>query len=95
MSAPQGITVPHGLDDPPRFLLWSADVVFVALTVLFMFALVGATVGGVISGILSGFAWQRLVSARGRHYGIALCMWHLNLSPFKRIWPSFYRRFIG
>lgn len=95
MAGPAGIRVPQGLDDPPRFLIWSADLVFVALTVLFIGALLECTVLGALTGLVCAFVWHRITAARGRHYGLALAYWHLNISPVRRLWPSSCRRFIG
>lgn len=95
MAGPAGIRVPHGLDDPPRFLLWSADLVFIALVVLFIGALLERTVAGAAAGPVCAFFWHRLTAARGKHCGLALSYWHLNLSPVRRLWPSSCRRFIG
>lgn len=95
MSGPSGIKVPHGLDDPPRFLLWSMDLVFIAFTVLFIGALLEMTILGAVCGVVCAFIWHRLTAARGRHYGLALSYWHLNLSPLRRLWPSCCRKFSG
>ncbi|MFR4149386.1 MAG: type IV conjugative transfer system protein TraL [Sutterella wadsworthensis] len=52
MAAPEGVRVPTGLDDPPRFLFFDADLVAVVLTVTYLGAVLDHIGAGVFLGAL-------------------------------------------
>ena len=66
MTAPEGVRVPTGLDDPPRFLLVDAELVVVALTVTYMGAMLDHVATGLLMGALSAYAWHKLSGLHGR-----------------------------
>lgn len=55
MAAPEGVRVPTGLDDPPRFLFFDADLVAVVLTVTYLGAVLDHSGAGVFLGALSAY----------------------------------------
>lgn len=94
MSAPEGVRVPAGLDDPPRFLFFDADIVAVALTATYLGAMFGQAKVGLLLGAVSAYAWHKVLGLHGRGYGAALAYWHLGASSFRRTPPSAGRHFV-
>lgn len=94
MTAPEGVRVPTGLDDPPRFLLVDAELVVVALTVTYMGAMLDHVATGLLMGALSAYAWHKLSGLHGRGFGAALLYWHLGGFSFGRTPPSAMRHCI-
>ena len=92
---PSGTRVPNGLDDLPRFLLWSVDVGLVTIVVAFCGALVNQTLVGALLGVAAGWGWHRLSHAHGHGVGTALLYWHVGLVSFRRTPPSARRSLIG
>ena len=92
MSLP-GVPVPEGLDDSPRVLFWSIDVLVVSSTILFAFALFDHPLIGVILAAIAGWWFERKLG----HLSALLTFshWYLGLAPFKRIPRSYQRYFIG
>ena len=88
MAAPEGVRVPTGLDDPPRFLFFDADLVAVVLTVTYLGAVLDHIGAGVFLGALSAYGWHKVSGLHGRGYGAALAYWHLGASSFGRTPPS-------
>ena len=95
MAAPEGVRVPTGLDDPPRFLFFDADLVAVVLTVTYLGAVLDHIGAGVFLGALSAYGWHKVSGLHGRGYGAALAYWHLGASSFGRTTPpSSARHFV-
>ena len=94
MAAPEGVRVPTGLDDPPRFLFFDADLVAVVLTVTYLGAVLDHIGAGVFLGALSAYGWHKVSGLHGRGYGAALAYWHLGASSFGRTPPSSARHFV-
>ena len=96
MAAPEGVRVPTGLDDPPRFLFFDADLVAVVLTVTYLGAvrLPAHDRRRQFLGALSAYGWHKVSGLHGRGYGAALAYWHLGASSFGRTPPSSARHFV-
>lgn len=94
MSAPEGVRVPAGLDDPPRFLLFDADLVAVALVATYLGAMFNHIGLGTLLGAVSAYAWHKVLGLHGRGYGAALAYWHLGASSFMRTPPSAGRHYV-
>ena len=92
---PQGCRVPQGLDDPPRFLLWSADLDFIVLVFVFCGAFVNYVTAGSILGFVAAFAWHRLSAVEGRGFAAAILFWPTGLKSFVRTPRSHLRNFVG
>ena len=84
MAAPEGVRVPTGLDDPPRFLFFDADLVAVVLTVTYLGAVLDHIGAGVFLGALSAYGWHKVSGLHG----------HLGASSFGRTPPSSARHFV-
>lgn len=65
MAAPEGVRVPTGLDDPPRFLFFDADLVAVVLTVTYLGAVLDHIGAGVFLGALSAYGWHKVSGLHG------------------------------
>ncbi len=85
MAAPEGVRVPTGLDDPPRFLFFDADLVAVVLTVTYLGAVLDHIGAGVFLGALSAYGWHKVSGLHGRGYGAALAYWHFMNSLRSRL----------
>lgn len=91
----EGCRVASGLDDPPRFLLWSADLVCIVLVFVFCGALVNYMMSGTVLGFLAAFAWHRLSATEGQGFALAVVYWTTGLATFVRTPKSHLRHFVG
>jgi conjugal transfer pilus assembly protein TraL len=90
------LLVPHGLDDPPKFLFWDADVAFIAVVgLVFGFWTQQVLVFSVL-GFYAAYKFQKLKSGRHRAFGLHSLYWHLPIRfGMKRTPASAVREFIG
>ncbi|MDY3114802.1 MAG: type IV conjugative transfer system protein TraL [Sutterella sp.] len=88
-----GVHVPNGLDDAPRFLFFTLDVTLVFITILMMGAITNHLLLGAVGGIVAGYWFNKSV---GELKGLmALAHWYLGLAPLRRIPKSYRRVFLG
>lgn len=89
------VPVPRTLDNPPRFLWWDADYVFVFATGLAMGLILSGLFLAVVTASILTWAWSRARSGGGVGRAFALIYWYLPLDAFSRVPASARRHFIG
>ena len=89
-------TIPHRLDDPPKFLWWDFDVAILAMGCLLIGIMTDQILIFVIAGGVVATAYQKVKAGLSKAFGLHALYWHLPFSfAFRITPPSAIREFIG
>mgnify|MGYP003382871118 FL=1 len=89
-------TIPHRLDDPPKFLWWDFDVAILAMGMLCIGILVNQLITVTVIGFLVATSYQKVKAGRHRAFGLHALYWYLPITfGFKITPPSSVREFVG
>ncbi len=89
------VHVPEGLDDAPRIMFFSLDVIMIAVTVFVLCAEVNQMLAGAILAVVLGFLYERYIKRFCVLWRVFY--WTFGLWPFvfDRIPKSARRYFLG